>query len=209
MTQSEERMQNMQKVIKTAQRLFLNEGIALVSINKIAAEAGLTPMSVYRYFGSKEKLIAAVWQDALVVFYDDFMKRYHAITADMATGYERFVACLELYIAVYSEFPQWFRYTREMFSHTSTFSITHSQDMEHVFWRYFDKEIPIPLLKALKDGVADGSVKPDINIYQVYQMVHNIYTGTSIYSNVFPDFDPLDTIKFTKELIANYIKNEK
>ena len=209
MTQSEERMQNMHKVIKTAQRLFLDEGIASVSINKIAAEAGLTPMSVYRYFGSKDKLIAAVWQDALVVFYDDFMKRYHAITAGMATGYERFVACMELYIAVYSEFPQWFRYTREMFSHTSTFSITHSQDMEHVFWRYFDKEIPIPLLKALQDGVADGSVKPDINIFQVYQMVHNIYTGTSIYSNVFPDFDPLDTIKFTKELIANYIKNEK
>ena len=35
MTQSEERMQNMQKVIKTAQRLFLDEGIASVSINKI------------------------------------------------------------------------------------------------------------------------------------------------------------------------------
>ena len=67
MTQSEERMQNMQKVIKTAQRLFLSEGIAAVSINKIADEAGLTPMSVYRYFGSKDKLIAAVWQDALVV----------------------------------------------------------------------------------------------------------------------------------------------
>ena len=202
-------MQNTQKVIKTAQRLFLNEGIASVSINKIAAEAGLTPMSVYRYFGSKDKLIAAVWQDALVVSYDDFMKRYHAITADMTTGYERFVACMELYIAVYSEFPQWFRYTREMFSHTSTFSIAHSQDMEHVFWKYFDKEIPIPLLKALKDGVADGSLKPDINIYQVYQIVHNVYTGTSIYSNVYPDFDPFDTIKFTKELIANYIKNDK
>lgn len=209
MTQSEERTQNMQKVIKTAQRLFLDEGIASVSINKIAAEAGLTPMSVYRYFGSKDKLIAAVWQDALVVFYDAFMKRYQAITADMATGYERFVACMELYIAVYSEFPQWFRYTREMFSHTSTFSIAHSQDMEHVFWKYFDKEIPIPLLKALQDGVADGSVKPDINIYQVYQIVHNVYTGTSIYSNVHSDFDPFDTIKFTKELIANYIKNEE
>lgn len=208
MTQSEERIQNMKKVIKTAQRLFLDEGIASVSINKIAAEAELTPMSVYRYFGNKDKLIAAVWQDALVVFYDDFMKRYRSITAGMTTGYERFVACMELYIAIYSEFPQWFRYTREMFSHTSSFSITHSQDMDHIFWRYFDKEIPIPLLKALQDGVADGSVRQDINIYQVYQIVHNVYTGTSIYSSIFRDFDPLDTINFTKELVANYIKSE-
>lgn len=208
MNQSEERMQNIQKVIKTAQKLFLDAGIASVSINRIASEAGLTPMSVYRYFGSKDKLIDAVWQDALVVFYDDFMKRYQAAAADKPSGYERFLSCLELYISVYSEFPQWFKYTREMFSHTSTFCITHSQDMEHVFWRYFDKEIPIPLLKALKDGVADGSVKPEINIYQVYQIIHNVYTGTSIYSSVFSDADPLDTIRFTKDLIANYIKND-
>lgn len=208
MNQSEERMQNIQKVIKTAQRLFLDEGIASVSINRIAGESGLAPMSVYRYFGSKDKLIDAVWQDALVVFYNDFMNRYQAAAANKPTGYERFLTCIDLYIAVYSEFPQWFRYTREMFSHTSTFSISHSQDMEHVFWRYFDKEIPIPLLKALKDGVADGSVKPEINIYQVYQIIHNVYTGTSIYSNVFSGVDPLDTIKFTKELIANYIKND-
>lgn len=74
--------------------------------------------------------------------------------------------------------------------------------MEHIFWRYFDKEIPIPLLKALNDGVADGSVRSDINIYQVYQIVHNVYTGTSIYTGIFQEVDPLDTIKFTKELVA-------
>lgn len=208
MTQSEERIQNRNKVIKTAQRLFLDEGIASVSINRIAAEAELAPMSVYRYFGSKDKLIAEVWHDALVIFYDDFMRRYHDITADMDAGHDRFIACMDLYISIYSEFPQWFRYTREMFSHTSSFSISHSQDMEHIFWRYFDKEIPIPLLKALNDGVADGSVRSDINIYQVYQIVHNVYTGTSIYTGIFQEVDPLDTIKFTKELVANYIKSE-
>lgn len=96
MTQSEELIQNRNKVIKTAQRLFLDEGIASVSINRIAAEAELAPMSVYRYFGSKDKLIAEVWHDALVIFYDDFMRRYHDITADMDAGYDRFIACMDL-----------------------------------------------------------------------------------------------------------------
>ena len=182
MTQSEERIQNRNRVIKTAQRLFLDEGIASVSINRIAAEAELAPMSVYRYFGSKDKLIAEVWHDALVIFYDDFMRRYHDITADMDAGYDRFIACMDLYISIYREFPQWFRYTREMFSSYS--EKNQDNEVKNVFWKYYDKEIPIPVLKALREGVADGSIRPDVNIYAVYQCLLNAYTGTTIYENV-------------------------
>lgn len=68
MAASKERDQNIQKVIKAAQSLFISEGVAATSINRIAREAGLTPMSVYRYFGTKDSLVLAVWRDALVVF---------------------------------------------------------------------------------------------------------------------------------------------
>ena len=53
MAASKERDQNIQKVIKAAQSLFISEGVAATSINRIAREAGLTPMSVYRYFGTR------------------------------------------------------------------------------------------------------------------------------------------------------------
>ena len=43
MAASKERDQNIQKVIKAAQSLFISEGVAATSINRIAREAGLTP----------------------------------------------------------------------------------------------------------------------------------------------------------------------
>ena len=33
-------------------------------------------MSVYRYFGTKDSLVLAVWRDALVVFYEDLSSSY-------------------------------------------------------------------------------------------------------------------------------------
>ena len=36
------------RVVKIAQDLFIDEGVAATSVNRIAKEAGLTPMSVCR-----------------------------------------------------------------------------------------------------------------------------------------------------------------
>jgi hypothetical protein len=78
-----------------------------------------------------------------------------------------------------------------------------------VFWQYYDKEIPVPALKALREGVEDGSIRSDVNIYTVYQCLLNAYTGTSIYENLSFGVSPVDVLKFTGDLIANYIKSGK
>ena len=50
MKRSEEREQNIRRVIHTAQTLFIADGIAATPISRIAEAAGLTPTSLYRYF---------------------------------------------------------------------------------------------------------------------------------------------------------------
>jgi len=57
--------------------------------------------------------------------------------------------------------------------------------------------------------VADGSIRPDVNIYAVYQCLLNAYTGTNVYKGTEFDVDPLDTLRLSAELIAKYIKNDK
>ena len=133
MKRSEEREQNIRRVIHTAQTLFIADGIAATPISRIAEAAGLTPTSLYRYFRS---------------------------------------------------------------------------DVNNVFWKYYDKEIPVPALKALREGVADGSIRPDVNIYAVYQCLLNAYTGTTIYENLSFGVSPVDVVQFTGELLVSYIKNE-
>lgn len=181
MAASKERDQNIQKVIKVAQSLFISEGVAATSINRIAREVGLTPMSVYRYFGTKDSLVLAVWRDALVVFYEGFMARYQERVKNLHTGYDRCLAAMAEYNSTYISFPEWYRYTREMLSYTTS-PEAGDIDMNKIFWQFYDREIPIPSAKAIEEGIADGSVRPDLNTRMFLQLMINAYTGVDIFN---------------------------
>ncbi|WP_394831038.1 TetR/AcrR family transcriptional regulator [Pendulispora rubella] len=47
-------------LINTALRLFLRDGFHATGIDKILAESGVAKMTLYKHFGSKDELIAAV-----------------------------------------------------------------------------------------------------------------------------------------------------
>ena len=117
MSKQQIRDKNRQRVIEVAQTLFIDEGVAVTSVNRIAKEAGLTPMSVYRYFGTKDCLVIAAWRDALKQFYERFMERYELRAKTLKTGFEKYVACMDEYKNAYTEMPKWYAYTREMLSY--------------------------------------------------------------------------------------------
>lgn len=48
-----------ERIVSAANRLFYQEGIRAVSVDAVAAEAGLTKRSLYYHFKSKDDLIAA------------------------------------------------------------------------------------------------------------------------------------------------------
>ncbi|RBQ20075.1 TetR family transcriptional regulator [Spongiactinospora rosea] len=51
-------------ILEAAARLFLSEGYARVSVDTIAAHAGVGKQTVYRHFGNKERLFLAVIAEA-------------------------------------------------------------------------------------------------------------------------------------------------
>ena len=66
------------RILAVATRLFLEHGIQAVSINRIVAAADVAPMTVYRQFGGKDELVAAVierWSAQLLTFLDDRLDR--------------------------------------------------------------------------------------------------------------------------------------
>jgi len=203
-TQSEERRENIARVIDAALQLFMENGIANTSINQVAKKVDLSPMSLYRYFGTKEELVQQTWQAALVEFYGRFRKVYNP--ADCRTGYERFAACMQAYYTLYKQYPSWFTYTHEMFTYRSEGSAPVDESLKSAFWSHYDKEIPIPALKALQEGVADGSVRPDVNIHAIYQILLNTYTGIALFENISFGDAPEEIIRITAELIGSYIK---
>lgn len=208
MSKQQLRDQNRQRVIEVAQALFIDEGVAVTSINRIAKEAGLTPMSVYRYFGTKDGLVIAAWRDALTQFYERFMERYTQRTKTLKTGFERYAACMDEYTNTYTEMPKWYAYTREMLSYAMKENIETELNISDVFWQFADKEIPIPALIALREGIADGSIRADVDIHMIYQILINAYTGTNIYDGTALEIDPVETLRTSSEIIANYIKRD-
>jgi AcrR family transcriptional regulator len=54
-----------ERVVQTSLQLFAQGGYAAVSMRKLAAEVGVPPMSLYRYFPTKAHLIRHIWDDVL------------------------------------------------------------------------------------------------------------------------------------------------
>lgn len=54
-----------ERVVQTSLQLFAHGGYDAVSMRKLAAEVGVPPMSLYRYFPTKAHLIRHIWDDVL------------------------------------------------------------------------------------------------------------------------------------------------
>jgi AcrR family transcriptional regulator len=68
-----------QRILETADRLFYQEGVRAVGIDRIIAEAEVAKMSLYKHFPSKDDLILAVLQhreESVLAFFRSAMERH-------------------------------------------------------------------------------------------------------------------------------------
>ena len=63
----DERRKKVDKIIHAAQSLFASEGYESVSMRRIAAEAGMGTMTLYKYFPHKNSILHHIWAD----FFDE------------------------------------------------------------------------------------------------------------------------------------------
>jgi AcrR family transcriptional regulator len=68
-----------QRLLETADRLFYQDGVRTVGIDRIIAEAGVAKMSLYSHFPSKDDLILAVLkhrEESVLAFFRAAMDRH-------------------------------------------------------------------------------------------------------------------------------------
>jgi len=68
-----------QRVLETADRLFYQDGVRAVGVDRIIAEAGVAKMSLYKHFPSKDALILAVLkyrEESVLEFFHSAMERH-------------------------------------------------------------------------------------------------------------------------------------
>jgi AcrR family transcriptional regulator len=79
-----------QRILETADRLFYQDGIRAVGIDRIIAEAGVAKMTLYTYFPSKDDLIVAVLQyreAQVLAFFRAAMTRHATRTKDQLRAF--------------------------------------------------------------------------------------------------------------------------
>ena len=79
-----------QRILETADRLFYQDGIRAVGIDRIIAEADVAKMSLYKHFPSKDDLILAVLryrEEKLLEFFTAGMERNSKRTKDKLRGF--------------------------------------------------------------------------------------------------------------------------
>jgi len=76
------------KIFQTSARLFYQNGYRAIGVDTIAAESGISKMTLYRHYPSKDDLIVAYLRDSDEIFWRGFEQ----LTKDAATPREKLLA---------------------------------------------------------------------------------------------------------------------
>lgn len=64
-------LENRERILTTARKLFAERGVGPVSMNQIAHEVGIGPGTLYRHFSNKEELCATLSEESTWQLYED------------------------------------------------------------------------------------------------------------------------------------------
>lgn len=135
-----------------AQEIFSERSVDTVTVEEIAARAGVAVGSIYNHFGSKSGLHAAVAQRAL-----DIDRQYmdHAYTPERGP-IDQLYAAAEQYLQFYLDSPEYFRmlaFPAEPGRYPA------GKDLSESLARAIGEQ-NARMVAALQRGVADGLVRP-------------------------------------------------
>ena len=94
-----------ERIIATARGLFAAEGFQSVSMRKVAAEAGCSPMALYGYFRNKNELLRHVWEE----FFDPLFASVAEAAATATTPQQRLRAMCQAYLGYWLAHPDQYR----------------------------------------------------------------------------------------------------
>jgi AcrR family transcriptional regulator len=164
------------EILAAAERCFARSGFHRASMQEICAEAGMSPGNLYRYFSSKEEIIAGIaerdraeviQQLASANFADDFWGTFAAL------GRHHVVERPDHEVGLCAEIM--------------TESRRHAA-IARIF-RDFDADVKTRLIAILHEAAARGDIAADIDFENIVTMLMVIVDGVWWRRAVDPDFD--------------------
>jgi AcrR family transcriptional regulator len=154
----EQRKLKEKDIIDAAEKLFFEKGIAVTTMDEVSALADLSKRTLYQCFSSKEELILAVGIRGFKL-----LRRTMETALEVATlknGLARLKKAAEAYVRFGLEHPGYFRIISEYEPGKQDFESVSVYIREN--YEEGEKAL-MPLFEAVGSGIADGSLKKDLN----------------------------------------------
>jgi AcrR family transcriptional regulator len=181
------------EILAAAERCFVRSGFHAASMHEICAEAGMSPGNLYRYFPSKEALIAGIAERDRAEVGQRFAsadpsRGLFAVIEDMARHYfakwpmERVLLCTEVMAEA--------RRNGEIARISAS----------------FDADVRRWLAQMLRAGAERGDIPADVDLDGTITMLMIITDGLWWRRALQPDFDPEAMVPIFLDLVRHMLR---
>lgn len=205
MTRAEERQSTHDAIVTAAAELFLKNGIEKTTVAEIASVAQLSSMSVYRHFGNKQSIAVAVANYLLQAYLSEHRERCAAQEQPDEKGFDAFSRIIRAYVATYEAHPEYISFLQDMGSYSMREGLSYHLDYMR-FGSVQVDNLDRPAREALKVGIADGSIRRDVDLELVGLVLTNLLTGGVNFRGLLDVEREFDIIRCTAEMIIYYTK---
>lgn len=177
------------QILDAAERCFVHAGFHRSTMQEVAAEAGMSPGNIYRYFASKDAIVAGLTERNRAQMREQFAHLaespdFMAAFAAMGRKYfrddprEKTFLCLEI----------WAEATRN-----PAFAAMQAA---------FDRDISASMIAAFRQAQARGVIAPDVDIRSAELVISLLADGLMVRRAVGADFDPTRDVDAVVRLIG-------
>ena len=144
-------------LVDIATDLFMCRSINDVTVRDLAISAQVGEATIYRYFGSKQKIVIQSALKLQEIVSSDFFK-----LEEGKNGYEMIKIFYQSYLDIFNKHPNFYKFLQEFDSFVSVEDIDSANPYEKAIDSYKDV-----YMHAYELGLKDGSIKKqkDINLF--------------------------------------------
>jgi AcrR family transcriptional regulator len=157
-------------ILRAARKLFFDRGFKFVTVDSIAAKAGVSKGSIYLYFDSKEEIYAQV----LVTDNIEHNKEIRNFAEKDATAAELLMEFCQVYVDYFLRDNELFRILMTFMLQTEQMNLTEEQNAELI--KTTNDNIKV-ISGILQKGIDSGEFSPAIDIRQTQNAIWGLLNG--------------------------------
>jgi AcrR family transcriptional regulator len=183
------------EILDAARRCFVRDGFHAASMHAICAEAGMSPGNLYRYFPSKEALIAGIAERDRAEVSAEFAN------ADLSLGIFKVIEGLAYHH--FSERPE-----EQVLLCTEVMAQARRHPEIQRISQSFDADVRQWLRTLFEAGVARGEIARDVNLDAVITMLMVIADGVWWRRALGRDFDPAQVLPLFMDITRHMLRSK-